>query len=219
MHRVASPSQLRPILIVTGIYLFIAAISIIVSGNTEFMIYLAVMALIITAMFKVHHRAGLSVTVLWLCSLWGLMHMVGGLVPIPEGWHDEDVSSVVYNWRIIPDSLKYDQVVHGYGVALTTWICWQVLSRRVRGHDGKALWPTPGMLALCATAGMGFGALNEVVEFVANLILPRTNIGGYINTGWDLVANLVGAVVVAVTIHFVARHRLAKGELEKPSGA
>ena len=27
------------------------------------------------------------------------------------------------------------------------------------------------------------------------LTLPETNIGGYINTGWDLVSNLVGVTV------------------------
>ena len=44
---------------------------------------------------------------------------------------------------------------------------------------------------LCAAAGSGFGALNEVVEFIAVLTIPETNVGGYENTGWDLVANLV----------------------------
>jgi hypothetical protein len=32
-----------------------------------------------------------------------------------------------------------------------------------------------------------------VVEFVATLLLPKTNVGGYENTGWDLVSNAVGA--------------------------
>jgi hypothetical protein len=52
---------------------------------------------------------------------------------------------------------------------------------------------------------MGFGALNEVVEFIAVLTIPNTNVGGYENTGWDLVANLTGTVVAAVCIRLGSR--------------
>lgn len=50
--------------------------------------------------------------------------------------------------------------------------------------------------------GMGFGALNEVVEFIATITLPSTNVGGYVNTGWDLVFNLFGCVAAAAMIRF-----------------
>jgi hypothetical protein len=49
---------------------------------------------------------------------------------------------------------------------------------------------------------MGLGAVNEVIEFAAVLLLPNTNVGGYMNTGWDLVANMVGSLVAAVLIYF-----------------
>jgi hypothetical protein len=62
------------------------------------------------------------------------------------------------------------------------------------------LKPTFGLMVLCAAAGVGFGALNEVIEFIAVLTIPNTNVGGYENTGWDLVANLVGATVSALII-------------------
>jgi hypothetical protein len=48
---------------------------------------------------------------------------------------------------------------------------------------------------------MGFGAANEVVEFLATRVLPETNVGGYENTGWDLVANTVGSLAAAVLIY------------------
>ena len=60
--------------------------------------------------------------------------------------------------------------------------------------------PTLGMLALCRAASMGIGGLNEVIEFFLTLTLPETNIGGYINTGWDLVSNLAGVVVACCLI-------------------
>jgi hypothetical protein len=65
---------------------------------------------------------------------------------------------------------------------------------------GVIVKPTFGLLTLCVAAGMGFGAVNEVVEFAATLMLPGTNVGGYENTGWDLVANLVGCLAAATMI-------------------
>jgi hypothetical protein len=54
---------------------------------------------------------------------------------------------------------------------------------------------------------LGFGALNEVVEFAATLLVPETNVGGYVNTGWDMVSNLVGATTAAAAIWMAERAR------------
>lgn len=55
---------------------------------------------------------------------------------------------------------------------------------------------TPGVALAGLLMGIGLGALNEVVEFVATRFMA-TNVGDYTNTGWDLVANLGGAAVAA----------------------
>ena len=52
---------------------------------------------------------------------------------------------------------------------------------------------------------MGFGALNEVIEFAATQLLPNTNVGGYVNTGWDLVFNLLGSTIAACMIYGFGR--------------
>ena len=85
-------------------------------------------------------------------------------------------------------------------------VCWQGLKAAIVRRGGQAT-PTFGLLVLAAAAGLGFGALNEVVEFVATLLVPETNVGGYRNTGWDLVANLVGATVAATAIWMGAVRR------------
>ena len=170
------------------------------------------------AVIGVYNRAGLSRAILWGFSIWGLAHMLGGLIPIPDHWHHEGTTGVLYNWRIIPGYLKYDQLVHGYGVGLFTWLCWQALAGRVRSHDGSRLKPTLGMLSICATAGMGFGSLNEVIEFFAMMLLPQNNVGDYENTGWDLVANLVGAVIAASTIRIIWRQRIRRASREEATG-
>lgn len=207
MHKIASRRQLHEVLAFSIAYLAIAAIFIVAGRNHEFLLYLAVLSVIIIAVIGVYNHAGLSRAILWAFSIWGLTHMLGGLVPIPEHWHHDDTSGVLYNWRVIPGYAKYDQLVHGYGVGLVTWLCWQALAVRVRSHDGSPLNPTLGMLSICASAGMGFGALNEVIEFFAVMLLPETNVGGYENTGWDLVANLVGAGAAATTIRIIWRKR------------
>ena len=202
MRRVASRKELNRVLAFSGSYLGVAAILVLWTKNYEFLLYLLVMTVIIFAVLGVYRRAGLSRSLLWGFSIWGILHMIGGLCPIQESWHSADTTAVVYNWRIIPGYLKYDQVVHGYGSGLTTWLCWQAVAARTRGHDGRRIGPTFGMLSICAAAGMGYGALNEVIEFFATMLIPHTNVGDYKNTGWDLVANLVGSIIAVLCIRW-----------------
>jgi hypothetical protein len=63
-----------------------------------------------------------------------------------------------------------------------------------------------GLGLLVALMGMGVGALNEVVEFMASHAFAA-NVGGYQNTGWDLVANLVGCSIAAAGLVVIARRR------------
>jgi hypothetical protein len=119
---------------------------------------------------------------------------------------------VLYSLWLVPDRLKYDHVVHAYGFGVTTWVCWQGL-RAALGGRHQRVRPTPGLMLLCAAAGLGFGALNEVIEFAATLLVPETNVGGYLNTGWDLVANLFGATV-AVTAIWISDRSTSPEETE-----
>jgi hypothetical protein len=187
----------------TTLYLLASVCGAILTGNREFVFYLVVMLLLILGMGVVHRRVGFSRGVLWALSLWGLAHMAGGLMPVPTSWAFDGDHPVLYSLWIIPERLKYDQVVHAYGFGTTTFVCWQGLRCILRSHTGAGhVQPSLGMLTLCAAAGMGFGACNEVVEFVAKLTIPDTNVGGYENTGWDLVANLVGVVSASTVIWF-----------------
>jgi hypothetical protein len=164
-------------------------------GNTEFVMYLVVMIVLGVMVGLVHRKLGFSAGLLWALWAWAALHMAGGLVPVPESWPINGDIRVLYSWWLVPDYLKYDQVVHAYGFATATTATWQGLSRVWPG----LLRPTAGMLAIVAVCGMGFGALNEVVEFIATR-LTDTNVGGYVNTGWDLVSNLVGCGAACVLI-------------------
>ncbi|QDU39986.1 hypothetical protein Mal4_43400 [Maioricimonas rarisocia] len=202
-----SPSVPTGVIVLTMAYLIAAIIGAIATGNGEFVFYIVVMVVLIGAILVAHRRIRLSNGVLWGLSLWGLLHMAGGLVPVPQSWPIHGDIRVLYSWWLIPERLKYDQVVHAYGFAVTTLVCWQGLKAIVCANSRlEDLRPTPGMLTLCAAGSMGFGALNEVIEFTATRIVPETNVGDYVNTGWDLVFNLLGAVGAAVGVWIYDRH-------------
>lgn len=173
----------------TAAYVAASVPAALTSGNDEFVFYIAVMVVLGVLVWVVHRRIGLSLGTLWGLSAWGLAHMLGGL------WTVSEETGVLYNLWLVPGRLKYDQVVHAFGFGLSTWVCWQGIRSALA--DPR---PTPGLVFLSALGGMGLGACNEVVEFVATLTMPETNVGGYVNTGWDLVANGVGATLAATAI-------------------
>jgi len=200
------PKRLWPVATFTLAYLVAALVMAAVRGNLEFLFYIAVVLVVIGGIWVVDRYVGLNGAVLWGLSVWGLAHMAGGLLVVPEGWPVNDESRVLYSMWILTGRLKDDHVVDAYGFGRTSWVCWQVLRAAVQRRAG-VISPTFGLMVLSATAGLGFGALNEVVEFVATLLVPETNVGGYRNTGWDLVANLFGATAAVTLIWLRGRAR------------
>ena len=194
--------SLRLVTCFTLLYTLAAVVGSLLNGNREFLVYICVMLLLIGLVWKVHRTVILSSATLWCLSVWGCAHMAGGLLTIPVHRHVDTQSPVLYNLWLIPGWLKYDQLIHAYGFGITTWVCWQGLRNALRSRTGQTLKATPGLLILIAAAGMGFGALNEMIEFAATLLLPETNVGGYLNTSLDLVANFIGAIVAAALIWY-----------------
>jgi hypothetical protein len=196
---VLTSRAVRPVLGFTLTYMVLATVASVRGRSGEFLLYAAVMAVLLLVVAVVYLRVGLTTAALWGLSLWGLAHMAGGLATVPASWPVGGKTPVLYNLWLVPGLLKFDQLVHAYGFGVVTWVCWQGLHAAF-ARRGVAARPTVGLLTLCVAAGMGFGAANEVVEFLATRLLPETNVGGYENTGWDLVSNLVGCLVAAVLI-------------------
>ena len=44
-------------------------------------------------------------------------------------------------------------------------------------------------------AGLGFGAFNEILEFLVMCAVPKAGVGGYVNTSLDLCSNMIGAIM------------------------
>lgn len=151
-------------------------------GRPQTVFYAAFMALLLVLVAVLHERRPLSRLALVGLSVWGLGHMVGGLVEVD--------GSIVYEWMVIPGTLRFDKVVHAFGFGFATIACYELL-RPVYGGTQR------GAAAFAALGGLGLGATNEMVEFLIARYSASSNVGGFVNTGWDLVFNTLGAVAAA----------------------
>jgi hypothetical protein len=123
-------------------------------------------------------------------------HMAGGLVSVGD--------DVLYNASFGPFShglhthvFQYDHLVHATGSMLATLLLWVLLARP--HATGSRNGP---LIALCVLGGLGIGAVNETIEYIATISHQATHIGGYDNAGWDLISNAVGALVAATIIRY-----------------
>lgn len=192
-------SRLAPVGAFTLSYLAIAMVLAVLNWNYEFIYYGAMMILFIALVMLMDRNVRFSGLVLWGLSIWGLVHLCGGTIPVPERFLEPGTANTLYNLRLAPWLPKYDQVVHAFGFGVSTLAAWEALAAHVR-TIGVPLRPTFGPLLCVVLVGMGLGAMNEIVEFVATLVMPGTNVGGYVNTGWDLVSNFVGCLIAAAII-------------------
>ncbi len=177
-------------------------------GNWEFLYYSAWLIVFALGVLVLDARVRLPFAVYWGLTLWCLAHLAGGIMPIPESLAEPGRPPNLYNLRVAAWAPKYDQIVHCLGFLVATLCAWCGLRARVleegstrQGQTQAARRATKrvgfGLFLGVVLMGMGLGAMNEVIEFVATRIMPWTNVGGYDNTGWDLVSNLVGCLIAA----------------------
>ena len=178
-----------PILITNIIYLIIFLFYYIRKLNYEFIIYVAVILFFLGLIIATNKKVNYPDFTLWGMTLWGFMHMAGGSIRIN--------SEILYKLILIPintNLFRYDQLVHIIGFCVATLIMYHI----IKPHLKTDKWVAVSIVIIMA--GLGVGALNEIIEFIAVLLIPETNVGGYINTSLDLVADLIGAVIAMVII-------------------
>jgi Predicted membrane protein (DUF2238) len=140
-------------------------------------------------------------------ALAAILDLAGGLINVGR--------DVLYNASVGPYSgalgthyLQYDHFVHAYVSFVLTFVCWSILAAPyLATHRSRDL------VILTVGLALGLGALNEVVEFAATLAHHGAHVGGYFNTGWDLICNLIGAGAGGLAIARSARaaHPRARG--------
>ena len=182
-----------PILIVNLVYLLISLFVFLGRENYEFVMYIGVLVFFLVLVLATNKKINYPNSVLWMLTAWGILHMAGGGILLENG-------SVLYTLILFPISeayqiLKYDQFVHIVGFFVATLIAYVLLKPNLKNNFGW--WSTGIVLAM---AGLGLGALNEIVEFIATILVPKTNVGGYTNTSLDLVADLLGSILATIWI-------------------
>jgi uncharacterized membrane protein YjdF len=120
--------------------------------------------------------------------------LAGGLINVGQ--------NVLYNAGIGPYSrmfgthiLQYDHVAHAYVSFVVAFACWVMLAAPHPDADHRR-----ERVFLVIGAALGLGALNEMVEFLITLAHHAAHVGGYWNTGWDLVCNFIGAGAAGLVI-------------------
>lgn len=172
-------------------YLFWGGAYFLQDLNFEFVIYVAVIVVIIGSVLLTAHKTEFPAWQLWLLSLWGVMHVLGGAVVIDGG--------VLFGYHIYPlldlggdfYILKYDQVVHAYLYGLVAVMAFFQLRRMAAASSIVTL------LFISVLISEGISALNEIMEFLIAVSIEENGVGGYENAMLDLMFNLGSALVAA----------------------
>jgi len=130
-------------------------------------------------------RARFSTLTIAGLAVWAALHLAGGLIELDDG-------RILYNVTLTR-WIHFDNVVHFIGFGSAGMASCEALRASVgvplrRGTAWTVTW----------LAAQGIGAVNEVVEFAATHPLNATGVGGYQNTGRDLVANLLGGAAAGL---------------------
>ena len=156
--------------------------------NYEFMLYAAAVFAFLGIIQWTDSKYHYSSTSLWLVVLWIVLHILGGLWVVD--------GQVLYSKVLIPivgepyNILKYDQVVHAFCYFTVTLLMWRVVTSISKPSASRA-----ELLFVTVLAATAIGGVNEIIEFIATVTVPDTNVGGYENTAIDIISNLVGALL------------------------
>ncbi len=184
-----------PILIFTLIYLLVALFIFIARANYEFIMYIGVVVFFFFLILFTNEKIRYPDVILWGLSFWGLLHMCGGGVLIN--------GERLYGLILIPISsmysiFRYDQFVHIIGFGIATLLMFVLIESKLK----KPIKNWSAISVVIIMAGLGVGAINEIIEFTAVVIMPETGVGGFINMALDLVSDLIGACLAMIYIRF-----------------
>jgi hypothetical protein len=184
--RIAAGARRHPVMsAVVAVYVVAWAVYGLIAGSRLAAPYVVIVAAVALGIAAADAKVHFSLLVLVGLAVWGFGHLAGGLVGL-DGPGDRILYNAVFlRWG------HFDNVVHAIGFGTAGIAVWEATRPWLPALDGHRL----GTLLVVCLLGQGVGAFNEVVEFAASHLLAATNVGGYENTGRDLVANLLGTAV------------------------
>ncbi len=147
-------------------------------------IYLPALAASVAIVVWIDRRWGpIPTFLLWMVSLWAVFHLAGGLAPNPTG-----ETEILYGMWLINGVLRWDQAVHGFGIAAAT----ATLIVAARKTERPIVWGF--------AIAQGVGLVNETAENIFAVFVEDSNVGDAVNTAWDLGWHLIGGAAVALWI-------------------
>ena len=120
---------------------------------------------------------------LWMLSAWAGLHLAGGLAANPTGQTD-----ILYGMWLIDGVLRWDQMVHGFGIAAATF----TLITAAGSSERPLLWGF--------AIGQSVGLANETAENVFAAFVDNSNVGDAVNTAWDLGWHLIGGFAAVLWV-------------------
>ena len=177
------------------ILLVVFGILTVIRQNIEFMFYGITLIIFTYLLYIADKKYDFTPFSLWMFVIWLISHVLGGLATYN--------GTVFYSIILIPlvgepyNILKYDQIVHSFCYFAITLLVYRVITKSLR-KDTKI----SALYILTFLAAIGIGSLNEVIEFLAVVFIPNTNVGGYFNTGIDMIANSLGSLIAILYLHF-----------------
>jgi hypothetical protein len=182
-----------PILVIFSLMLLFFSIKFILGKNYEFLIYVLVIGLIFLVILASNKKINYPNFILWLLATWGFLHFSGSAFYIN--------GTKLYELMVIElvgepyKVFKYDQFVHMFGFFTATLTLYYVLKPAIKKGTKRFI----SLSVIIVMAGLGAGALNEILEFIPTIFF-ETGVGGYENNAIDLIANLIGALIALVMI-------------------
>ena len=189
MARAASSIRRHPRVAATvAAYLVVLGAYGLLHGSRLAVPYLVIVAVGFVGLAVADDRFRFSRVVLVGLTLWGLGHLAGGIIELDGG--DRIFYNVVFaRW------FHFDNIVHFIGFGTAGLACWEALRA---GWLGDVEVGPVATVVFVALLGCGVGAVNEVLEFAFTLVVKDSQVGGYQNTGRDLVANLLGGLTAGI---------------------
>lgn len=191
MSFIQEKTELKLMLWFTISYLAIFTILAIINENYEFLYYTFILSALIFIIVLYHKKIHLTKTILLGLTILGAMHIFGGNIHI--------LGTRLYDiWLIPPNILKYDNIVHVFGIFVATFVVYSF----IHPHLDKKINHNSVLLSLILVSiAMGTGSFNEILELGAVVFLGATKqVGDYFNNALDIVFNLFGSIIACFFI-------------------
>ena len=188
-HIASFPFKTRMVFMAMVMSLLIFGVIFVLAGNSEFVYYSLVSFLFFLFIISYYHKLKLTATLLIGIALHWLLSFMGGTLYVGE--------TRLFDVWILP-FVRYDNIVHTFGVFILTFVAYNLLRPHFKLKDKVSLFHFSLLLFLIV---MGLGAVAEIVELLAVLWLgAAATVGGYFNNAYDLVWNGIGSVSACLLI-------------------